>query len=93
MRSPTTAAAPALRAVGIVALIIDAAMIFGSDHYYRALLFLGIGLPPLSLWVIVTGRAGTRNEPKPPLWWWIGTVIVVLICVAVGVAAMKFLEG
>lgn len=70
----------------IVLNLINVAMILGEGRYIVMMVLAGVGFMPLSIWVMITGRAGTRNEPKAPLWWWAGTVIILAIT-AIGALA------
>ncbi len=78
-------------AIGIAAIAF--ALLVGGDGAPRKLLFIGVTLLPVSLWVIATGRAGTRNEPKPPLWWWAGAIIVLLVALLAALGATAIVKG
>ena len=69
-------------------VLIPFSILVGTDGKAGWLLIIGVSLVPMSLWVLATGRAGTRNEPKAPLWWWVGAIVVAAISLFAGFATL-----
>jgi hypothetical protein len=69
-------------------VIIPFTMLVGLDGKAGWLFMIGVAGLLSSLWIMATGRAGTRNEPKAPLWWWAGSIVVVAISLMTAFAAL-----